>query len=214
MVILVTLNSILASVVAVYFLFAIVYHYCMRNEWLVTTLPEDDVYMLTGLSTQAFLSHGSTCTIYAVFASVACWFIRYASDTERYHSTGVLCLTLGIWGLRTYLLQPLYLSASLGSREVGMLTATIFVLVPLFLLIVGPESVFFDDADEKILKDRAQREFEYMEERGDLSFDDLERLNTERLSRNDRFVLDQFKYVLEIADRDLNIGAKVDKKNE
>ena len=210
----VTLNSMLASVVALYFVFAVIYHHCMRNEWLRTTLPEDDVAILTGLSTEGLVSHGSTFIIYAVFAAVACWFIRYSTDTDQYHSTGVLGITLGVWGLRTYLLQPLYLLTSLETRDIGALAATIVVLVPLFLLIVGPESVFFDEDDEKIMKDRAQREFEYMEERGDMSFDDLERLNTARLSREDRFVLDQFKYVLEIADRDLGLGTKGDKKNE
>ena len=209
-----TLNSILAILVAWYFVFAVVYHHRMRNEWLVTQLPEDDVSLLTGLSTKLFLSHGSTYTICAIFGSVACWFFRFSTDTEQHHSTGLMCIALGIWGLRLYLLQPLYLSVSQEPREIGALTATIVVLVPLFLLIVGPENIFFDDDDEKMMKDKAKREFESMEERGDMSFDNLDRLNMERLSREDRFMLDQFKYVLEIADRDLDFEAKGYKKKE
>jgi hypothetical protein len=204
------LNSALAFVVGLYFAGTIVYHQRMY-EWLF--IVKHHIPELTGLSAETLLSKSTTYIIYCLLASLALWFWIYATDTDRFHSMGILCTALTIWFSRICILQPLYLAASQEAPEFAMLLASIVAFVPIVLLIVGPETIIIDEEDQGKMTEQMRKVYERrLKEQGgyiDVDFGDPDDpANMDKLTVEDQAMMGQYENLLATIGKDVEKQGK------
>jgi hypothetical protein len=153
------LNSTLAVLVGVYFLAALFYHQQAYPQ-LAAAAPED-IAKLSSLSAEVILSDKFTRSCYTISGLLVSWLFLYATHPTRYNSPFLLFTALIVWIVRLVVFQTAYLFLSdLQPHDFGMLIASILVLVPLVLLILGPEHMLYDEADEERIQAQMRAKWE------------------------------------------------------
>jgi hypothetical protein len=183
---------------------------------LVAAPPEDVAKLVSGFSAGMIVSDEFTKACYAICGVLASWFFLYAIHPTRYHSSFLLFTALIVWMVRLVVLQTAYLFLSdLQRHDFGMLIGSILVLVPLVLLIMDPEHMLYDEADEERMQAQMRANWEELvDTQYDGNVDTAMQAVASTAGVEESYMMDQMDDLLATIDQELEQEQKKKKKKE